>query len=63
MRSQSHHLETRSNPLLQCIVEAVSSVASLFLVIGDLIAPITHTCRKSDHSEPPDHRSPVLRFA
>ena len=62
MRSQSHHLEPRTNPLLQCIVEAVSAVASIFMVIGDLIAPTTHTRKKSDHTEPPDLRA-ALRFA
>jgi hypothetical protein len=63
MRSQSRQFEPRTNPLLQCIVEAVAAVASIFMVIGELIAPTTHTFKKSDHTEPPDARAVELRFA
>jgi len=63
VRSKSHQLEPRTNPLLQCIVETVAAVASIFMVIGDLIAPTTHTLKKSDHTEPPDARADELRFA
>ena len=63
MRSQTHRPESRSNPVLQCMVEAVSAVADIFLVIGDLLSARSHTKKKSDRSEPPDDRYQAVDIA
>jgi hypothetical protein len=54
MRSELHSTTPRSNPFIEAFVRAISDIATVFLLLGDLISPRTHTVKKSDHSEPPD---------
>jgi hypothetical protein len=54
MRSALHDSHRRRNSFINGIVEVVADVASALMLLGDLIAPRSHTVKKSDHSEPPD---------
>jgi hypothetical protein len=54
MRADLHPSHPSPASFIEVVVQAVSDVAGMFLLIGDLIAPLTHTVKKSDHSEPPD---------
>ena len=55
MRSALHPARTpRINPFVHGVIRAVSDIACVFLLLGELIAPRNRTARKTDHSEPPD---------
>ena len=53
MRSALHPA-TPINPFIRSVIQVVSDIATVFLLLGDLIAPRNHTVKKTDHSEPPD---------
>jgi hypothetical protein len=54
MRSKLRPNSPRSYSLIETFVQAVSDVGRALQLLGDLIAPRTHTARKTDLSEPPD---------
>jgi hypothetical protein len=54
MRADRHPSHPSATSFIEGIVQAVSEVASVLQLLGDLIAPMTHTVKETDHSEPPD---------
>jgi hypothetical protein len=54
MRSELYPSNHFAIPLVQILAEAMSEVATVFVLLGELMAPRLNTFRKTDRSEPPD---------
>jgi hypothetical protein len=54
MRADLHPSHPGATSFIEGVVQAVAEIASVLQLLGDLIAPMTHTVKKTDHSEPPD---------
>jgi hypothetical protein len=60
MRSELRSENPRRNPFIEGCALAVSEIATVFMLLGDLLASRTRTVKDTDHSEPPDVMEDVL---
>jgi hypothetical protein len=54
MRADLHSSHPPGGSLIEGLAQAVSDIASVLQLLGDLLVPRIHTLKKTDRSEPPD---------